>query len=357
MRSRPFVLVLRGAALFTIASLGLASIASAEEAAPVKAPPAAHAAAPGKEAKKPLKDDPALRHLYFTNGVHNEIGCTPPSKCVAERKPGEPSDPQYPAFWTSEWTMYRVFKDYEKFPPPYASPPAGLTPDDYEVSWGATFYDATYVPKDGDGTGAMMEFYKDRCLPIFPSENHFTCAFVSLGNKAYFLRYENRPPGTPACCKFSPMNHPPRQDFIKHLPYSAERSTHVDNSLQAYAILVPAGDAEILFGYAFNKTATPDSYDKNAPPYRHPQSFYFSGSPTIPPNAPIVSQNYTNFRMEPPKAAETWDQVAEKCPPEPEWCCLFATDCPDKAQNKLEKESAGKDWAILPSDKTGSSHN
>lgn len=314
MRSRPAfpaILLATGCLLsFIPASLSASGV-----------PPKTKAAASAK-----AQDDPASRHLYYTNGVHNDIGCTPPSKCIAKRKPGEPSDPQYPAWWTSEWTMYRVFKNYKKFPPPYASPPAGLTPDDYEVSYGATYYDSTYVPKDGDGKGAMLEHYKERCLPIFPMENHYTCSFVSLGNKAYFLRY-NSPTAPPSCCRFSPMNHPPRRDFIKHLPYSKERSRHLDNSLQAYALIVPNGGDGILFGYAFYKKPAPDSYDKSAAPYRHPQSFYFSGSPTIPPNAPIVSQNYTNFRMEKPKS-ETWDEVARICSPEPEWCCLFSSDCP-----------------------------
>jgi hypothetical protein len=311
MRSWGRVLVAAGCLLSLLPSSLSAS------GVPPKTPAAAGAKA---------QDDPALRHLYFTNGVHNDVGCVPPSKCLAERKPGEPSDPEYPAWWMSEWTMYRVFKDYQEFPPPYASPPAGLTPDDYEVSYGATFYDSTFVPKDGDGTGAMLEHYKERCLPIFPSDNKFTCSFVSLGNKAYFLRYES-PTAPPKCCRFSPKNHPPRRDFIKHLPYSAERSRHLDNSLQAYALVVPNGGDGILFGYAFEKTPAPDSYDKTAAPYRHPQSFYFSGSPTDPPNAPIVSQNYTNFRMEQPKG-ETWDEVARLCSPEPEWCCLFPSDCP-----------------------------
>lgn len=285
------------------------------------------------------QDDPAKNHLYFTNGVHNEVGCNPPSKCIAERKAGDPSDPQYPKWWTSEWTMYRVFNNYEKYPPPYANPPAGLTPADYEVSYGATYYDSTYVPADKDGTGAMKEFYKKRCLPIFPFANDFTCSFVSLGNKAYFLRYEDRPPGTPQCCKFSPMNHPPRQDFIKHLPYSPDLSQHVDNSLQAYALVVPPG---ILFGYAFEKQATPDSFDKSAPPYRHPQSFYFSGDPSTPPDAPIVSQNYTGFRMEQPPAA-LWNEVEKMCPKDPEWCCLFPTDCPNDAL----KETGKPDWSQI----------
>jgi len=46
-------------------------------------------------------------------------------KCVYERTAGEPSDPAFPIYWTSEWTMYRVFNNYDKFPPPYALPPAG----------------------------------------------------------------------------------------------------------------------------------------------------------------------------------------------------------------------------------------
>lgn len=272
---------------------------------------------------------PAQRHTYYTGGVHNDEGCVPASRCIYPRKPGEPSDPLYPKWWTSGWTMYRVFANYDQYPPPYTSPPAGLTAADYQVSYGATYYDSTYVPADKDGEGAMMEYYDKQCLPIFPSANNYTCAFVSLGNKAYFLRYADRPAGTPQCCKFSPKNHPPRLDFIKHLPYDAQRSTHLNGSIQAYAREV--GPQKILFGYAFWREPTSDHpMDANAPVYRHPQSFYFSGYPLDPPNAPIVSQNYSSFRDQRPDPATTWDQVAQMCPVEPEWCCLFEGDCPDQ---------------------------
>lgn len=282
---------------------------------------------------KAKKETPRELHQYFTRGVHNEVDCVPEQKCIAQRLPGEPSDPLYPAYWTSEWTMYRVFNDYKQYPPPYSSPPAGLEPSDYEVSYGATYYDADYVPADKDGTGAMMEHYVDRCLPIFPGSNQYTCSFVSLGNKAYFLRYENITKDTPACCQFSLDNHPPRRDFIQHLPYNAKQSAHLDNTLQAYSIVVEPHD--ILFGYAFFNQAAPDTYDKSAPPYRHPQSFFFSGffvpHQEVPPNAPIVSQNYTNFRMQKPDPKKTWAQVAERCTGEIPWCCLFPSDCPEKA--------------------------
>jgi hypothetical protein len=271
------------------------------------------------------KSDPASRHVYYTGGVHNDKDCVPASKCIYERKPGEPSDPLYPVWWSSDWLMYRVFNNYGKFPPPYASPPEGLTPNDYQVSKGATYYDSTYVPVDRDGVGAMMEHYEKFCLPIFPMPNNYTCSFISLGNKAYFLRYDDRPPNTPQCCQFSLKNHPPRRDFIKHLPYSPLDSSRVGGTVQAYSI-TPGG---ILFGYAFYKTPQPDSFNKKAKPYRHPQSFYFAGQPTDPPSAPIVSQNYTNFRMQRPDPAKTWDQVAKMCPAQPGWCCLFADDCPD----------------------------
>jgi hypothetical protein len=278
------------------------------------------------------KDDPALRHLYNTGGVHNDVGCIPPQKCVYKRKAGEPTDPLFPAWWSSNWDMYRVFRNYDKFPPPYANPPEGLTPDDYQKSFGATYYDSTYVPRDRDGQGAMMEHYEKFCLPIFPMANTYTCSFVSLGNKAYFLRYDDRPPGTPQCCQFSLRNHPPRRDFIKHLPYNPQDSSHLGGSIQGYSYVVQPNPPGILFGYAFYKEATPDSADPKARPYRHPQSFYFSGyytgNPDDPPNAPIVSQNYTNFSMRKPDPKETWDQVARMCPAKPEWCCLFSTDCP-----------------------------
>ncbi len=71
---------------------------------------------------------------------------------------------------------------------------------------------------------------------------------------------------------------------------------------------------DILFGYAFEAQATPDRVDPSFPPYRHPQSFYFSGVPQLPqvplPNAPVVSQNYTDFAMLWPDPKTTWSQVA-----------------------------------------------
>lgn len=307
---------------------------------------AGSAAVAAKRPQERAQQTPAERHTYYTGGVHNDLGCVPERRCVFPRKPGEPSDPQYPEWWVSTWTMYRVFANYDKFPPPYASPPAGLTPADYQVSYGASYYDASYVPKNGDGQGAMMEYYEAYCLPIFPSANNFSCAFVSLGNAAYFLRYEDRPAGTPQCCRFSPKNHPPRRDFIKHLPYDAARSAHLGGAIQAYAREI--GPQKILFGYAFWRAETSDDpVDPNAPKYRHPQSFYFSGSPTDPPDAPIVSQNYTSFRAQRPDPAHTWDQVAQMCPADPEWCCLFADDCPGNDDATRLRARPGSSWSDL----------
>lgn len=286
------------------------------------------------------------RHTYYTGGVHNDKGCKPPQRCIHPRKAGEPSDPLLPKWWSSDWTMYRVFANYDKFPPPYASPPAGLTPADYQVSYGASHYDSTYRPADKDGSGAMMEHYDKWCLPIFPSANNYTCSFVSLGNKAYFLRYDDRPAGTPACCQFSLHNHPPRRDFIKHLPYNAQQSSQLGGSVQAYSRVV--GQQKILFGYAFNKTATSDDpTNPKAPRYRHPQSFFFSGYPLAPPEAPIVSQNYTNFRAEKPDPKRTWDRVAEMCTPTPEWCCLFAGDCPAPSNAATPLSAPPASWADI----------
>jgi hypothetical protein len=286
------------------------------------------------------EDAAARRHYYNTGGVHNDKGCARPRDCIAARRPGEPGDPLYPQWWTSEWTMYRVFHDYEKYPPPYASPPGGLTPADYEVSHGASYYDSTYRPADGDGEGAMMERYEERCLPIFPGSNHFSCAFVSLGNKAYFLRYGKLPAGVPACCRFSLQNHPPRRDFIKHLPYDPVRSRHLGGGIQAYARTMGGP----LFGYAFEKEARADSDDRSAAPYRHPHSFFFSGEATDPPNAPMVSQNYRNFRMQRPDPVQIWEQAAQMCTPRPTWCCLFRGDCPDRDAALPQSVQPDKQW-------------
>ncbi len=280
-------------------------------------------------------------NVYETLGVHNPRGCEIPERCIGDRPEGSPSDPHFPLYWISNWTMYRVKTGYKQNPPPYSNPPATLKPSDYTVSYGTTYYDASYIPRDFDGYGAMMEHYEDYCLPIFPiKNNNYTCTFISLGNKAYFLTYpEDRPKNMPQCCSFSPWNHPPRQDFIKHLSYSEERSKHLFGTIQAYAEEVPAGPEKILFGYAFYKQATADDYVH--PPYRHPQSFYFSGD-TTKANAPIVSQNYTNFRFQKPDPRYTWDRVAQMCPTDPVDCQLFDYS-PDEQMLEQNQPRAGWD--------------
>ena len=273
-----------------------------------------------------VEDQGPVDPVYPTFGVHNPPeytqGCAQPD-CLVRRGPGAPSDPLFPLQWVSDWTMYRVFRNYEDHPPPYASPPEGLVEDeDYTVSSGTTSYDSTY--SDDNGSGAMMEFYQDYCLPIFPIDAHYTCAFISLGNIAYFLTFEkDRPKDMPACCRFSNLNPPPRRDFVKHLPWDEARSAQLPDT-QAYALTTPGPDgAPILFGYAFQSVWREDPDAPGEGAYRHPSSFFFSGTPTDPPNAPIVSQNYTNFSARKPDPSKTWDLVGQQCTGEIPWCKLF----------------------------------
>jgi hypothetical protein len=273
----------------------------------------------------------APKIVYPTYGVHNPPQYSPCAcpDCLYQRGPGEPSDPIYPLYWSAKWTMYRVFNKYAEFPPPYdGKPPAGLREGiDYQVSYGATYYDSTWKGPNGE-QGAMMEHYEDWSLPIFPIDNHYSSSFISLGDKAYFLTYEkDRPKGMPPICMFSDLNHAPHRDFIKHLPYSKGDSERLGGRIQGYSFWTSpeqgkppiqtgvspdrTADGAILFGYAFYSSYEPDSSDKTAAPYRHPQSFYFSGYPMPPANAPIVSQNYTEFSMTCPDPAQTWDLVAK----------------------------------------------
>ncbi|MCA9705361.1 MAG: hypothetical protein KDK70_05910 [Myxococcales bacterium] len=294
---------------------------------PAAAPPRTETPKPPPEAPKAAVDPCKQDAIYFSKGVHNPCQCGP-DECIETRAPTDPPDPKYPPQWTSDWTMYRVFQGYQDDLPPWGSPPEGLEEgEDYETSQGWTAYDSTYVADAGAGTGAMMEHYEKRCLPIFPIDNHFTCSFVSLGNTAYFLTYEqDRPAGMPPCCLFSPYNHPPRTNFIEHLPYSPEDSGHLGGALQAYRYVAQPGD--IWFAYAFWK----DRYVDADRQFLLPQSFYFSGDPSTPPNAPFVSQNYANFTATAPDPTKTWDQVAKMCPADgpPPPCQLF--DPPKRAE-------------------------
>lgn len=269
--------------------------------------------------------------VYQTYGVHNppsDSPCKPPT-CVYTRGPGEPTDPTYPEYWVSGWNMYRVYKNYLQYPPPYnpAPPPQLKEGTDYEKSWGKTYYDSTTTWPAGEG--AMMEYYENRCLPIFPISNKFTCAFISLGKIAYFVTYEkDRPAGMPPVCLFSSYNHPPRRNFIEHLPYSAGDSAQIGTGGQGYSFWVSAADGTpyqtgvkpvpdilkyIMFGYGWAPSGGQVM----------PQSFYFSGYPMPPADAPFVSQNYVDFQVVKPNPAETWDQVKTLDPSTLPQCQLF----------------------------------
>lgn len=287
--------------------------------------------------------------VYATYGVHNPPSDSPcaPSDCIYKRGPGEPANPLYPEYWVADWTMYRVYKNYAEFPPPYdGMPPKGA---EYETSYGATYYDSTW--KGESGTGAMMEHYEKRCLPIFPISNQFTCSFISLGNTAFFVTYdEDRPEGMPPVCLFSNYNHPPRRDFIKHLPYSRSDSEQIGPNGQGYSFWVSAEngrpvqtgvkpdrtmDGNIMFGYGFAP--------KNGEML--PQSFYFSGYPLPPANAPIVSQNYTDFRVERPDPAKTWDKVSGLAPESLPLCQLF--DPPQDSQGLTSNGKQAPTWSDI----------
>ena len=270
--------------------------------------------------------------IYPTYGVHNPPHYSPCASpdCLYDRGPAEPSDPILPLYWIAKWKMYRVFKQYAQYPPPYdvAPPPPLKEGVDYEVSSGTTYYDSTWRGPNGEH-GAMMEFYENRALPIFPGPNTFSCAFISLGDSAYFLTFkENRPVGMEPVCLFSAVNHPPTRDFIKHLPYSKGDSERLDGRVQGYSFWTsPGGDrppiqvgvspdrtaeGAVMFGYAFHSKWTEERSSTGLPMlYRRPHSFYFSGWPKDPPNAPIVSQNFYDFLIAKPDPAKTWDLVVE----------------------------------------------
>lgn len=271
-----------------------------------------------EEKELPDADDDVV---YQTYGVHNSSELSPCASrnCVYERTNDEPENPIYPEYWVSDWNMYVVSKNYADNPPPYqGKPPVTLTEGvDYTTSKGTSYYDSTWEsPSTGKQEGAMMEHYEKRCLPIFPIKTNFTCSFISLGDTAFFLTYEeDRPVGMPPVCLFSKFNHSPRRDFIKHLPYSSSDSQRIGEGGQGYSFWVSASDGKpiqtgvspdrtddeaIMFGYGFQAVENTV----------RPQSFYFSGYPAPPANAPIVSQNYTDFRVEKPDPNETWGKVS-----------------------------------------------
>lgn len=306
--------------------------------------------------------DAAGGPVYATYGVHNDPSASPcqARDCTYRRGAGEPSDPAYPEYWVSDWTMYRVYgANWRDFPPPYrGSPPAALADGaDYETSYGTTYYDSTW--SGASGQGAMMEHYEKRCLPIFPISNDYTCSFISLGDAAFFVTYEgDRPAGMPPVCAFSKFNHPPRRDFIKHLPYSRGDSSAIGAGGQGYSFWIKAAggavtqsgvrpvpaydpdDPQILFGYGFQERGGTQL----------PQSFYFSGVAQLDGMkegeffAPFVSQNYTDFEVRKPDPARTWDRVAKLDIDDLPQCQLFD---PPKGVRFYQGEKRSPTWADI----------
>jgi hypothetical protein len=286
--------------------------------------------------------EPAAAQVYRTYGTHNPADASPcqTKDCVYPRGPSDPPNPVWPDYWQSAWIMYRVHgPDYAKYPPPYAGkPPKGAT---YQTSRGWTYYDSTWRGKSGEG--AMEERYDNYCLPIFPLNNKYSCKFISLGNTAYFVAGKGRPKWMPPVCLFSPLNHPPRPDFIKHLPYSAQDSARIGPGGQGYSFWVNAEDGKvmqvgvtpdrtadggIMFGYGFNA---------NLGGLATPQSFYFSGYPFPPARAPYVSQNYVNFSATQP-SQDIWAEVAGLDPDTLPACQLF--DPPKQGTGLLKGEES-----------------
>lgn len=291
--------------------------------------------------------------IYQTYGAHNhpdESGANPcpTPDCVQPRSPGDPADPMWPIYWQSGWTMYRVIgtaspQHVPWNPPPYRDERA--IGGRFQKSAGASYYDSTW--RGPTGEGMMVESYTDFCLPIFPIPNNFSCKFISLGDVAFFVAGEG--PDKPSwmkdnpICLFSPKNHPPRRDFVKHLPYSREDSRRIGPDARAYSFWVcgnpaPNGTCSvggktykggeimqagsypdqtaafgILFGYAFK----PDESGAMVP-----QSFYFSGFPAPPASAPMVSQNYVGFRATKPDPS-VYAEVANLDPATLPACQLF----------------------------------
>jgi hypothetical protein len=284
---------------------------------------------------------PAARVLaidYETYGVHRAPlhPCAAPATlgCVYVRGTGEPTDPAYPKYWSSKWTMYVVSHRHDQYPPPYdpAPPPQLKEHTDYEKSYGASYYDSTWTgPPGWPGNGAMMEHYEKQCLPVFKPPTNFTCTIISLGDITFFIQYANGRP-----CLFKRDFHSPQTDFIKHLPYSPKDGAQLNNRVQGYSFWVSSQDSSViqvgaspepdpkykglLFGYAFMSKATKDRVLRSAKAYRHPQSFYFSGyADPSAATAPIISQNYTNFAIVKPDPKETWDlisttEIPQQCP-------------------------------------------
>ncbi|HSK73269.1 MAG TPA: hypothetical protein VK892_16335, partial [Pyrinomonadaceae bacterium] len=94
-------------------------------------------------------------------------------------------------------------------------------------------------------------------------------------------------------------------------------------------------DQAIMFGYGF---APKDGKIM-------PQSFYFSGYPLPPADAPFVSQNYTDFKVVKPDPAQTWDQVSKLDPATLPPCQLF--DPPKDSELLMGQEKRSPTWGDI----------
>lgn len=94
-------------------------------------------------------------------------------------------------------------------------------------------------------------------------------------------------------------------------------------------------DEGILFCYGF----------KNEGGKVMPQSFYFSGVPAPVPNAPIVSQNYTDFREVRPDPVQTWGKVSSLDLTTLPECQLF--EPPQQVKAALQASEPAPTWGTI----------
>lgn len=142
------------------------------------------------------------------------------------------SPPLLSPSFSMNWFMYEF--EGERVPPFSTI----LLP--YRISRGRTHYDWA--------TRKMTEIYEDRCIDIFPSGNEFSCQFLSVREKTYFIRYAlGDLSKAESCCLWSKEPFwAPRPDVLLNMSFQQNKEINQEPAdLWFYDIPLPGP-----FGYA-----------------------------------------------------------------------------------------------------------
>ncbi|CAF0885981.1 unnamed protein product [Didymodactylos carnosus] len=185
----------------------------------------------------------------------------------------------WPPYFSYDWIMAHVYDNIQL--PPYESIPK----QNVTLGQGTTYYDWP--------TRAMIEIYKDYCIPVFQTDTNFTCNLLNVDSIAYIIVTDARQTKRPPCCIYQNPWNPPAPDFLqpgKGVKYNGTGIFIDDSGAERPVVWWGIADPTTPFGYSF-------FLDTCKFPSCVPSQFFFSAV------TGFASQFFSNYSLERPPSS------------------------------------------------------